>query len=128
MEIGHNANSLAYIGDAVFELMVRRRLIQLGVGDTGKLTTMAHSFVCAGFQSAAVESLLPVLTDQETEIYKRGRNANSTARPKRATVAEYRRATGLEALFGHLYLTDQISRLEQLFDLVYQGEMQEKTI
>ena len=113
-----NAATLAYVGDAVYELLLRRHLICSGIGDTGRLTAEGQKYACAPFQSAAYDRIMPHLTEEEIDIFKRGRNANSTARPKNATISEYRRATGLEALFGHLFLSDQTQRVQQLFDII----------
>ena len=110
---------LAYQGDVVYELMVRRRLIEttrLGVSALHRETVKR---VCAHYQSQAMEILEPMLTQEELEIYKRGRNASSHV-PRHAQVLEYRRATGFEALFGYLSLSGQEQRLEKLFDAFWQ--------
>ena len=107
--------SLAYLGDAVFELITRQYLLSTGVTDVGKLNKMALSYVKATAQSEAVERLLPHLTDEEVQIYKRGRNANGISIPKSASASQYRRATGLEALFAHLYARGERERLKELF-------------
>ncbi len=107
--------SLAYLGDAVFELITRQYLLSTGVTDVGKLNKMALSFVKATAQSDAIEKMLPFLTDEETQIYKRGRNANGISIPKSASAPQYRRATGLEALFAHLYAKGEKERLRELF-------------
>ena len=112
--------SLAYLGDAVMELLVRRMLVSRGISHAGKLSSMALDYVRATSQSAGVEVLLPHLTEEEEAVYRRGRNA-AGAHPKSASVNEYRRATGLEALFGHLYLAGEHARLEQLFHLYAQS-------
>lgn len=110
-----SGTSLAYLGDAVFELITRQYLLSTGVTDVGKLNKMALSYVKATSQSEAVERLLPVLTDEETAVYKRGRNANGISIPKSASAPQYRRATGLEALFAHLYANGEKERLRELF-------------
>ena len=110
-----SGTSLAYLGDAVFELITRQYLLSTGVTDVGKLNKMALSYVKATSQSDAVERLLPVLTDEETAVYKRGRNANGISIPKSASAPQYRRATGLEALFAHLYANGEKERLRELF-------------
>ena len=109
--------ALSYMGDAVYELLVRRYLLQSHDTTTTKLNNLAREFVCAKRQSEAVELILPHLTEQETDIYKRGRNVNGN-HPKSATVQEYRRASGLEAVFGYLYLEEQHERLQELFDII----------
>lgn len=109
--------TLAYIGDAVYELMVRERLVCLANRPAGALHNLSVQAVRAEAQSAAVERLLPVLTEAEMSIYKRGRNAHTTRNS-----TEYHRATGLEALFGYLYLNNHIDRLRQLFELAVDTE------
>ena len=83
-----------------------------------QLHAKALMFVCAAEQSKALENILPVLSEEETLIYKRGRNAKSRT-PKSASAAEYRRATGLECLFGYLYLCGKHERAKELFGLAY---------
>ena len=107
--------SLAYLGDAVIELLARERLLQSGLTNTGKLSALARAFVTAKNQSRAIERILPMLNEEETAYYKRGRNANGICAPKSATVGEYRRATGMEALFGYLHLSGQQDRARELF-------------
>ena len=120
-----NGASLAYIGDAVIELLTRQRLVEKGVRGAGNLNKAALHFVTAVAQSDAIERLLPVLTEKETEIYKRGRNQHNASVPKSASAAQYRRATGFEALFGHLWLTGEHERLKYLFSVAYPDEISE---
>lgn len=110
--------TLAFLGDAVFGLMVRAYLIKKGVTHAGRLHRQAVSYVCAGAQAQAMTRLMPVLTPEEQAIFRRGRNANTTHVPKNANALDYRRATGLEALFGFLYLNGQFDRLQEIFDAV----------
>ncbi len=114
-----NGATLAYLGDAVIELLVRRSLIERGVGNVGEMNGAADAMVRAGAQSAAMDRLLPLLSEEETAIYKRGRNAHSHTVPKSAKVSEYRRASGMEALFAYLYLEGRQERLEELFLAAY---------
>ena len=118
-----NGSALAYLGDAAFEVLVRRYLLRLGISSSGKLNKLALDFVRATAQSAALDNILPLLTETEEYIYKRGRNANGIAIPRSASAVEYRRATGLEALFGYLDLTGQSERAEELFRLAYADVM-----
>lgn len=104
--------TLALIGDGVYELMVRERLVCEANRSAGDLHRLAVKVVRAEAQSAAMERLEPLLTEQETAVYKRGRNAH-TAR----TGMEYHRATGLETLFGYLYLKGDIPRVRELFEI-----------
>ena len=117
-----NGLSLAYLGDAVLEVQTRKRLLSLGITDLKTLNKKALSYVRAVDQSAAMERLLPHLTEDEESIFKRGRNSHGVSAPKSATIAEYRRATGMEALFGWLYLKGENERIEQLFDLAFPTE------
>ena len=111
--------ALAYIGDAALEVLVRRYLVGLGVNGSGKLNGMALGFVKATAQSAAVEKLRPLLDEEEEYMYKRGRNASGISAPKSASAGEYRRATGMEALFGYLELAGKRERMEELFFAAY---------
>lgn len=111
---------LAYLGDSVMETCIRERLVRLGLCGSAKLNEAALSYVKATAQSMAVERLLPFLTEDEVATYKLGRNAgHGKNTPKSASVAEYRRATGLETLFGRLYLDGQTKRISELIDLAY---------
>ena len=109
--------ALAYMGDAVFELLVRSWLCDSGKLTTKQLHRATVSYVCAPAQAARADRMLPLLTEDELAQYKRGRNAHVHQVPKNATYAQYARATGLECLFGALYLTGQLDRLNELFIL-----------
>ena len=102
--------ALAFVGDGVYSLLVRERLLTIANRPVNDLHHLAVNAVRAEAQSAAMERLLPRLTPEEEAVYKRGRNAH-TAR----TGAEYHRATGLESLFGYLYLSGQLERVRELF-------------
>ncbi len=115
---------LAYLGDAYIELLTRSCLIKEGDNTTSELTHRSKAYVTAVAQSAAVETLIPLLNDTELEYYKRGRNAKSNHTPKSAAVIDYRRSTGLESLFGYLYLTGKVTRAQELFDLCFNGNQQ----
>ena len=114
-----NGAALAYLGDASLELLTRRFLLSLGLTGSGKLNHLALNFVKATAQSQAVEILLPHLTEEEEYAYKRGRNASGITAPKSASALDYRRATGLEAVFGWLDIKNQPDRAAELFDLAY---------
>ena len=113
---------LAYLGDAVLEVITRQYLLSSGITDVGELNRMALAYVKATAQSQAVERLLPHLTEEETAVFKRGRNAHGIAIPKSASAAQYRRATGLEALFGFLFLHGREERMKELFCLGFLDE------
>lgn len=120
--LAYSPLTLAFMGDAVYEQLVRERLVKMCNRDTAALHKLKIARVCASFQSKAVEALLPTLTEEETAVYKRGRNANSTA-PKNADMTEYRRATGLEALLGYLFLLDENTRISELFEIIWNTEV-----
>ena len=113
---------LAYLGDAVYEVMVRSRMVLRGKLTPGKLHQAALDYVAAPRQAAMTEKILPLLTEEEERIFKRGRNANPHSHPKGATRQEYQIATGLEALFGWLYLNGENDRLNALFEAMTAGE------
>ena len=115
-----NGSTLAYIGDAVAEVFVRSALINLGISDTGRFNELALCFVTAHAQSEAYAKVSELVTEQEKEILLRGRNAKLTHRPKNQTQADYRRATGFEALMGYLYLTGDEDRARKLFEKSYE--------
>ena len=120
---------LAYVGDAVMELYARREVLSQGNYPSGKLVKMSKAFVTCEAQSDAVERILPYLTEKEESVYKRGRNAKTHFSPSHGELIQYRRATGLEALFGYLYLSGQNDRADEQFSLAYCGvakEMAEK--
>ena len=104
--------ALAFVGDGVYSLMVRERLLSEANRPVNDLHRMAVRDVRAEAQSAAMNRLLPILSEEEEAVFKRGRNAH-TAR----SGADYHRSTGLEALFGYLYLDGQIDRVRELFAL-----------
>ena len=118
-----NGVTLAYIGDAVIELLIREALVALGVRNTGTFSAIAQKLVCAPTQSAIAEELLPLLTEEESSAYRLGRNHHITGKPKKASVAEYSRATGLEAIFGYLHLTGNTERLRELFRTAYEKRL-----
>ncbi|MBQ3490780.1 MAG: ribonuclease III [Clostridia bacterium] len=121
LDINYNGVTLAYIGDAVIELAIREMLISSGITDTGRLSFAAQKLVCAQTQSEVVEKLLPLLTCEEEAAYKLGRNHRISGKPKHASVSEYSRATGLEAIFGYLHLTGNTERIQNLIHTAYDG-------
>ncbi|MCL2069307.1 MAG: ribonuclease III [Oscillospiraceae bacterium] len=111
--------ALAFLGDGVFELMVRERLLESGTMKANTLHSLAVERVNAGAQARAYHALEEALTPQEADILKRGRNANTAKTPKNMSVTDYRKATGIEALFGWLYLRGEHARIRVLFDIVW---------
>lgn len=113
--------ALAYIGDGVFDLIIRSVVVGRGNTKPNRLHQRTSQVVKAHTQAQIIEYLLPQLDEEEADIYRRGRNANSSTMAKNATVADYRKATGLEALVGYLYLTDRFERLMDLIKLAADG-------
>ena len=109
---------LAHIGDSVFEVLCRSYLCARGGKNVGNLHRETVALVKAPSQARFAEKLLPVLTEDELAYYRRGKNSHVHAVPKGATPVEYAKATGLETLFGALYLAGQTDRLNELFHIM----------
>lgn len=105
---------LAYIGDAVFELYVRLHVASRSSSKSGAMHKKVISYVRAETQANVIRVLLPELTEEESMIFRRGKNSNPGSMAKNASPADYKYATGLEAVIGYLYLTDQKPRLDYL--------------
>ena len=118
-----SVQGLAHVGDAVFELMVRTWLCTGGTSKAKNLHNKAVTYVSAKAQAAAAERILPGLDDDEAAIYKRGRNTHVHSIPKGSTHEEYHAATGLEALFGFLYLKGKTKRLNEIFNLIVESNL-----
>lgn len=110
--------AFAYIGDAVYELIIRTILLNKGNMPVNKYHRRASHLVNASAQSEMMQELEPLLTKEEAAIFKRGRNAKSYTSAKHASILEYRRATGFEALIGYLYLKED---MERIFYLIRKG-------
>jgi ribonuclease-3 family protein len=108
---------LAYIGDAVYEVMIRTKVINRGSMQVNKMHKHSASLVKAGTQAALFKVIEEELTEEEHAVYKRGRNAKSGTMAKNATMIDYRMATGLEALVGWLFLKEEFDRLTELVSL-----------
>lgn len=108
---------LAHIGDAVYELLTRTMLCSDGVTKASELHKMTVARVNAPAQAQAMQRILPSLSDTELAVYKRGRNTKVNSVPQKADIAQYHAATGLEALFGWLYLKGERERIEELYAL-----------
>ena len=113
---------LAHLGDSVYEVMVRSWLCLHGKLTPGRQHKAALAYVAAPRQAALLERILPLLTQEEAQVLKRGRNASPHSYPKGATRQEYLAATGLETLFGWLYLRGETDRLNTLFETMMEGE------
>ena len=112
---------LAHVGDGVYELLCRTYLCTKGEHTVKRLHKDAVQLVTAPTQAQMVQKILPILTEEETAYYRRGKNAHSHAAPKSATPQEYAMATGLETLFGVLYLAGQTDRLNELFHIMMEA-------
>ncbi len=110
---------LAFLGDSIYEKCVRLRLVRLTSMPAGRLHNISVKVVCAAFQAQAAKEILPMLTENELAVFKRGRNAHGNTVPKSANAQDYRKATGLEALFGYLYLISKEERIEEIFDVIW---------
>ena len=113
---------LAHLGDGVFELMVRSWLCLHGKATSKGLHRATVRYVAAPAQAQAVENILPLLTEEEGDVFRRGRNTSPHSVPQNASRADYQAATGLEALFGWLWLQGRTERLNELFAVMMEGE------
>ncbi len=109
--------TLAFVGDAVFDLFVRERLVCLANRPVSRLHSLAVSQVKAPSQAKAAKAISENLSEKELSVLKRGRNAHTNHKAKNASESDYHYATGLEALFGFLYLSNETERLRELFEL-----------
>ena len=110
--------TLAFLGDSVYDTLVREFLLRKANMPVAKLHSAKIKLVCAEFQSKAYDIVSEKLSEHETAILKRGRNATGNTVPKHADAAEYRRATALECLFGYLFLTGKNERVRELFEVI----------
>ena len=113
---------LAHLGDSVFEVMVRSWLCLHGKATSKGLHRATVRYVAAPAQARAVERILPLLTGEEGDVFRRGRNTSPHSVPQNASRADYQAATGLEALFGWLWLQGETGRLNQLFERIMEGQ------
>lgn len=115
---------LAYIGDGVYELFVRTKVIEDNENmPVHKLHKETVKYVQAHAQACSMESMLDILSEDELAVYKRGRNTKSNTMPKNADMSEYRKATGFEALIGYLYLSGDETRLNELMSIAYENAL-----
>lgn len=110
---------LAYIGDAVYELFVRRHVIARGYSRTDRIHSEAVKYVCAETQAVVLKSIEPLLTKEEADMARRGRNAKSGHTARNACVISYRHSTGLECLVGYLFLKGDLDRLAEIMKKVF---------
>lgn len=109
--------ALAYIGDGIFDLVIRTIIVGKGNTKASQLHYQTSHIVKAQSQAMMITALEEELTEEEADVYRRGRNAKSPTMAKNATMADYRKATGFEALMGYLYLTDRFDRVVELTKL-----------
>jgi len=114
----YNGVTLAYIGDAYYELLIREALLDRGLVKVENLHNSAVSYTSAEGQKIALDKIYDSLTEEEISYFKRGRNQNTNRKARNADLATYKQATGFEALIGHLYLSKNFSRLEELLDKI----------
>ena len=110
--------SLAFLGDSVYDTLVREHLLMKANMPVSKLHSAKIKLVCAEFQSDAYEKVAEQLSERELAVLKRGRNATGNTVPKHADAVQYRRATAIESLFGFLYITGRTERVRELFALI----------
>ena len=115
-----STEALAYLGDSVLEIRVREKLVKEGISSSGELNRASLLYVKASEQAAAMRRILPVLSEEEEQVFKRGRNMSGGNVPKSATMSEYRTATGMEVLFGYLHYLGRADRIDELFEAAYQ--------
>lgn len=123
-----NVLSLAYLGDAVYERLVRARLIRQEALPAGQLHREAMRYVSAPRQSLACSILVPLLRPDELSVFRRARNANSLHAPRHASLGDYHHATALEAVFGYLELRNEQERIQALFDPIFEYLTQAEAI
>ena len=114
--------SLAFLGDSVYDTLVREHLLRKANMPVAKLHSAKIKLVCAEFQSAAYDVVADMLDEHELAVLKRGRNATGNTVPKHAEAAQYRRATAIESLFGYLFLIGKNERITQIFDVIISRE------
>ena len=113
-----NGVTLAYLGDAIYEVYIREFLLEKGYTKVDKLHNEAIKYTSAKGQKQAIEKIYDLLTENEIQVFKRGRNSNSDRKPKNTDLATYKKATGFEALIGFLYLNNEKKRLEELLEII----------
>lgn len=114
--------NLAFIGDSVYEILVREHLCRINAGKVGVMNKLKVDLVCCQAQAQAAKLILPLLTEEEEGVYRRGRNVAVNSASKSGSLADYHAATGLEALFGYLYLSGRQQRLKELFSIIIEAK------
>lgn len=116
----YNGESLAYLGDAIYELRIREYLLGTGYQDVNKLHRIAVKYTSGEAQAKIVDYLIKneLLTEEEITYFKRGRNSNHSKNRRSISVISYKKATGFEAMIGYLYLSNQVERLNEILQLI----------
>lgn len=112
--------TLAFLGDSVYEMFIRTKILSMGNRPANELHKIAVGYVKAKAQATAAHKISEILTEEETDVYKRGRNTNIHTVPKNADMADYRHATALEALVGYLYLKGDEERLHEILNIAFE--------
>ncbi|MBR2385435.1 MAG: Mini-ribonuclease 3 [Clostridia bacterium] len=120
--MGLSSIVLAFVGDAVYSLFVRERLAFENDSKTGELNKLSSEIVCAKAQAKRIDEIMPILTEEEIAIFKRARNTKKGAKAKHASVVEYNKSTGFEAVIGFLYITGEYERLNYLLNYGVEDE------
>ncbi len=110
----YSSLSLAFLGDAVYSMVIRTILMSKGNNKAGRLHDASGRYVCAAGQAAVAAAIAPLFTDEEAAVFRRGKNANPSHHAKNARISDYLQATALEALCGYLYLQDRTERMIEL--------------
>jgi ribonuclease-3 family protein len=114
-----SGTTLAYIGDSIYEVKVREYLIEKGLTKVDELHKSAIKYTSATGQSSAYDLIEEYLTESEKSVFKRGRNSESTRKPRNTSLAVYKKATGFEALIGYLYISKDFKRLDELYNKIF---------
>ncbi len=122
----YSPTALAFYGDCAWESLVRRTLLEKGNAPSKDLHSRSVEMVRASFQSEAVDLIEKSFTEEEADIFRRGRNASGISVPKSSNPRDYHRATGLEALFGYLFLIGEYKRANELFEVVWNEKQENK--
>ncbi len=117
--------TLAFVGDSVYELLVREYLLSCGKRQVGELNKDKVSMVCCSAQTIALDKIKLLLSEEEEGVFRRGRNVQVHSVPKNSSLKDYHTATGLEALFGYLYLLGRVDRIRELFNIIISSENDE---
>ena len=120
--MGLSSIVLAFVGDAVYSLFVREKLVSESDAKTGELNKLSSQIVCAKAQAKKIDEIMPLLTDEEKDVFRRARNAKKGAKAKNASVVEYNKSTGFEAVIGFLYLTGKYERIDKLLNYEVDNE------